>query len=325
MQAFIKQRSDFKTLPVLNVIDYDITIDSIYDENSVFTVAGEYALNQGDFLFFEGKGWIIQRADPAEGVTVITYVDMVNLFARSIVYPGAGADIESFAAAAIDSNFSDISDATYNMPYIVVTAATSTAFIVPEVKDGVYSLKPYIALARRLANVFVTFAVSGNMLAVTVEARAAVNRKIDFLDDAHKILTESYSASSVAKITAVELAGETVTLVRDFYLMADGTITEDPGEDTRATGDWTVITTTTTGDDTAVKVADEFAKNSYSHLIEFESSKTYGFYDRLQVRIRGRVLNSYISAVRRTSTSNRTFYKSGELRRTLTDKLKEMI
>ena len=178
---------------------------------------------------------------------------------------------------------------------------------------------------RRLAGVTVSFSVSGQYLYVLIEQREAVNRKIDFKDDAHKILTESYSASSVAKITAVELSGETVTLVRDFYLMADGTITETPGEDTRATGDWAVITTTTTGDDTAVKVADEFAKNSYSHLIEFESSKVYGFYDRLQVRIRGRVLTSYISAVRKTSTSTRTFYKSGELRRTLTDKLKEMI
>ncbi|MEL7610344.1 MAG: hypothetical protein AAGU74_12705, partial [Bacillota bacterium] len=70
-----------------------------------------------------------------------------------------------------------------------------------------------------------------------------------------------------------------------------------------------------------LKVADEFAKNSYSHLIEFDGLKELNFYDRLQVRIRGRVLNSYVSAVRRTSKSRMTTYKSGELRLTLMDKL----
>ena len=323
MQGFIKRRSDFKTIALLDVIDYDITLASIYDENSSFKVAGEVALNQGDFLFFEGHGWIIERSDPAEGMTQITCVDLVNLFSRSIVYT-VGTDIETFIQDGIEDNFSGSGDTVFDMPYIVVTVATTTTFIAPEVKDGVYSLKSYIALARRLSGVYVSFAVAGSTLSVSIEARSAVSRKIDFLDDAHKILAESYSASSVAKITAMELVGDTVTLVRDFYLMADGSVTETP-VGTRATGDWVAITTTTNGDDTAVKVADDFAKNSYSHLIEFESSKVYGFYDRLQVRIRGRVLSSYISAIRKSSKSNRTLYKSGELRLTLTDKLKEMI
>ncbi|MEL7609487.1 MAG: hypothetical protein AAGU74_08260, partial [Bacillota bacterium] len=265
MQAFIKRRTDFKTLPLLNVIDYDITLASIYDENSTFTVAGEYALNQGDFLFFEGHSWLIEKSEPSEGVTAITAVDMVQLFARPIVYPGAGADIESFIAAAIEDNFSGSGDAAYDMPYITVTAATSTPFIAPEIEAGTYSLKSYIALVRRLAGIFVGFSAAGNALAVTIGARAVPTHKIDFADDAYRLIAESYSAASIAKITAVELVDGSASLVRDFYLLTNGVITEDPGSAERAAGDWSVITTTTTGDETVLKVADEFAKNSYSH------------------------------------------------------------
>ncbi|MEL7610596.1 MAG: hypothetical protein AAGU74_13975, partial [Bacillota bacterium] len=265
MQTFIKRRSDFKTLPLLDVIDYDVAIASIYDENSTFAIAGEHALSQGSFIFFEGHGWLIDKAAPSEGVTSITAVDLVQLFKRAIVYPGPGTDIESFIAAAIEDNFAAAGDAAYDMPYIAVTAVTSTPFIAPEVKDGVYSLKEYIALVRRLAWVFVDFSVARDTLEITVGARAVPTRKIDFADDAYRLIAESYSAASIAKITAVELVDGSASLVRDFYLLTNGVIIEDPGSAERAAGDWSVITTTTTGDETVLKVADEFAKNSYSH------------------------------------------------------------
>lgn len=335
MQGFIKSRTDFKTMPVLEVIDYAMVLASIYDDVSKFSVLGEVALNQGDFFFFNGQGWLIDSAEPSEGATIISASDLVNLFVRPIIYYGPVDSTEQFIAEEIVYNFVTSGDEVYDAPYISIEILTSTAFIPPEVESGLYSLKSYISLVRRLANIFVTFKIENNRLVVTIQSLPVVTRKIDFGDGEHMLTSENYSASSVSKITAVEVDEEDViTNIRDFYLMTDDTIVESPEPPTgeRVSGDWTVITASAPNeeeeepeDQTITKVVDEFLKNSYSHLIEFESTKTYGFYDRLYIRIRGRVFRSYISEVQKTYKSNRTLYKSGELRRTLVDKLKEMV
>jgi hypothetical protein len=284
------------------------------------------AANEGDFFIFDGSIYLIKNVEPNEGITNLTCIDVDNLFTREIPYV-AGTYIETFIKAAIDDNFKNVADSTYAMSYLNVTASTSTAFIAPDVENGYFNLKSYIAKARRLANVFVTYAISGNTLNITIAAESIVTRKIDFGDTAYILDSESYSVESIAKITAVETTDGVIDRTTDFYLMADGTVTTTPGTATRATGEWQVIYATYKADisEVTLKVQDEFAKNSYSHLIEFSTTKEFDFYDKAQLRLNGAVLNSYISQVRKTSDSDLIFYKSGELRVRLTELLKEMI
>ena len=129
-------------------------------------------------------------------------------------------------------------------------------------------------------------------------------------------MEENYSDNSIAKITAISNG-----IATDYYRLADGSITKTLGENARATGKWSVIAIKNAADEETA-VLDEFSKSSYSHSIVFKSTKQYGFFDRVVLRRNGRLLSSYLSSITVSSGDTRTLYKSGELRCSMTDKLR---
>jgi hypothetical protein len=319
MIAYLKRRSDFITYAHLSVTDYDTCIGSIYEENSSITVVGEHSIVLGDFVVMGGSMGVVSRAEPNKGVTVVTCVDILTAFSRPLIYGTDGASIEAFISAGLTNNFKSVSDTVYDMPYLNITTGSATSFIKPDIEDGLYNLKSYIAKVRRLKNVYTDIGADDNSMTVNISVKAVPSHKITFKDSAHELIGENYSNASVAKITAVSSGVGT-----DYYLMADGTITTSPGAAARAAGEWKTLIIRDTAD-VANEVADEFAKNSHSHSIEFYSSRLYGFYDTVEFNINGRVFSSYISSVRKTSKDSRALYRSGELQTKLTDKLKRRI
>lgn len=315
MDCFIKRKSDFKTAHRLTVLDYDYALDSVYDETSTFTVLTEITGIEGDFLFFDGWLGVVVSCAPTKGQTAIVCKGILNAFSRTLI-SGTGTYIEDFIKDALETEYKNLSDTVYDMPYLSVSTTSSTAFLSPDVDDNsLWNLKSYIAKVRRLASVFCTFGVSNNTLTVEIGTKNIPTRKVDFNDRSHRLESESYSKLSVAKVTAI------TNTTTHYYLHSDGSY--DTTDTDRVTGEWVVITTTVEKQET--DVADTFARSAYSHLINFYSERTFDFYDRLQVRTEaGRVLNSYISAVRK-SARNDVLYKCGELRATFREQQKEMI
>ena len=315
MDCFIKRRSDFKTIHRLTVLDYDIALDSVYDDASSIAVLSEISGIEGDFLFLDGWLGVVDKCSPDKGQTDITCKNVLTAFSRSLV-ADTGTYIEAFIQTKLEAEYKNLTDAVYDMPYLSVSTTSSTAFISPDVDDnGLWNLKSYAAKVRRLASVFCTWGIDGNTLTVEIGVKTVPIRKVDFSDRSHRLESESYAKSSVAKVTAI-----TDTTTTHYYLHSDGTY--DTTNADRVDGEWVILPTTTEGE--AEAVADTFAKSAYSHLVTFFSDREFDFYDALQIRINGRVLQSYVSCVKK-SMRNGTLYKSGELRVTLTDKLKEMI
>ncbi len=318
MQCYVKRRSDFKTVYALDVYDYDVVIDSIYDENGSISVVGEVSGIEGNFIYFNGWIGIVDSVAPERGTTVITTKTILSAFARPLVPVADGSAIEPFIKLKIESEYKNLSDAVYRMPYLSVSADSTTGFISPDVEDGFWNLRSYIAKVRRLKGVFVTWGIDGDTLTCAIGAKTVPVRIVDFADTAHRLQSESYSRYTVGKITAIQTV-DNITTQTHYYAHADGTYSTT--DEDRVSGEWIVIATDADGELDAV--AEEFARSSYSHLIEFYSDRKFDFYDSLRVRVGGRVLQSYISSVRVTKSG--TLYRSGELRRTLTDKLKELI
>lgn len=316
MLCYIKSRTDFKTKPAPPVVlDYDIALNSVYDDASSIVVQGEITGIEGDFIYVDGWLGVVSSVAPDRGQTTITATNILSAFSRPLL-PTSGTYIEAFIKDTIEAQYKNLADTVYQMPYLSVTTTSNTGFISPDVEDGVWNIKSYAAKVRRLKSVFITWGMSGtNTLTCSIGVKATPTRRVDFADGANRLESETYSNYSVAKVTA--LVGGVAT---DYFLHSDGTFNTTNAD--RVSGAWEVIVTE--AEKMADAVAEVFAKSAYSHLITFYSDRSMNFYDKLQIRTEtGRVLNSYISCVRKSR--NGVLYKSGELRTTFREQQKEMI
>ena len=318
MIAYIKRRSTFATYLHINISTYNAALNSIYDDQSTLTAIGEIDIDAEDFLIFDNFIGIIKTVTPGEeDTTEIVCDSILHAFKRKLVYPTPPATIEAFINSEMTDNYKSVSDAEYDMPYLSITSTDTTSFIKPDVEDGMYSLKSYIAKVRRTKSVFVSFTVSGNTLAVNIAEVTPATYNIVMADGKHELITQSFAKSSIAKITSLQ-----DSTTKYWYLQADGSITNSPPAP-RLEGAWIGIPIDTDATDTEV-VADEFAKNSKSNKIEFRSFEEYDFYSTVSLRIKETVLTSYVSSVRIDDMDARFLYKTGDLKITFTDKQKEL-
>lgn len=321
MVGYLKRMSTFATYQQVEVVAWDAALASIYDDVSQFTVLGKEVefSSAGDWFICGDFLGVVAEVSPEAGQTSLKCYEAATAFKRPIVPAAAGTYVEPWLKTAIETNFKAATDTAYAMPYLTVTVDSSTAFVGPDTEDGLFNIKSYLAKVRRVKSVFVEYEIGRASLGVSIKAKAIPTRNIFFSDGRHEIVGQSYSDSSVAKITAYQSGAGT-----DYYLMADGSITTTPGTATRAAGAWKTLVVDD-GSDVLVSVTDAFAANSHSHKIEFRSAEKYNFYDNVAINKDGRVVNSYISSIRIDGGDARYLYKSGELKTTLSDKLKELI
>ena len=321
MIAYIRDRRTFKLKHHATALNYDMTLQSIYDEVSDFTIKGtESSAQAGDFFFAGGFYGIVKEVDKDRETLHITCNDIDTLFSRDIPdNPGViGGSIEQYIKAQIDRYYVNLPDAVYAAPYLKVVAQTSTAGnVLPDVEEGVWNIKSYLSKVRRLHNIHTSYSVVDGKLVMRIFHRDRRKHKVFLKLSDFEVLEESFAHDAIGKITTIaEDTGEK----RDWYLLTDGTITNTNTGENRVDGTWEVMKVGEAAE-AAQEVKNKFAENSDSHLIEFSCNREYGFYDDLTIRTKGgRVLTSYISAIRKTADQDKTVYKSGELRIMLDEK-----
>lgn len=322
MQVFIKDKKTFATKYGGKALDWDITLQSIYDEVSNITIRrGENPINSGDYVFAGDYCGIVRDVETERELLILSCRDMATMFERPLLPPDTwtGTSIEDWIKGQIDRHYTNQQDGAYRLPYLKVIARTSTpGTTAPDIEDGVWNIKSYLSKVRRLHNIHITFEAKNQNLVVRIIRRTRQEHKI-FLDSTQfDILEESYSSDTISKITTI--TSET-NIRKDWYLLTDGTITDDYTLSNRVEGKWEIVTIKEAGE--AEQAArDKFAENSKSHLIEFAADQRYEFYDNLLIRTKkGVVVISYISAIRMEKGREKLVYKSGELRTLLTDKI----
>ncbi len=318
MQAYIKNRSDFKTSKMIDVSSYEMCVASISDVASRCIVNGEYSGIENDFLIFDGSIFIIAACAPARGQTEIQCIDIVNLFDRDVIYESAGDHVEEWLAGIITDNYIDLTDTAYKMAYMTISYETETAFVVPDVEKNTFNVKEYIRKIQRLKSLILEYTVTGDTLEIDIVVKSIPTHNVDFAMDSYNLSAETYSKNNVAKITTI-----TEGTATDYYLFDDDTYSTNPAAGTRVTGEWITLYLADSADP-ALKVAETFAKNSSSHLVEFYSEKKFGLLDKLTIRSKDRVLSSYVAAKIKRSGDNRYLYKSGELLTTASSKISSM-
>lgn len=317
MVAFIKRRKDFRTVASAEVVSYDVPLASISDDVGTIVLYDTTVTrgSEGDFLIMDGHIWIVEQVTPNEMQTTVTVTDIAAAFDRLLPFGEDGESIGSFLAQQLADHYRNVSDLSYQMPYLEITNLDNTPWLGPTVTDGLFNLRTYMRKVNRLRDVQVLFSVSQNKLNILIQPRTRPSHNILFGDGTSQLISRSYSRSSIAKVTAYQF-GEGHT----YYLSADGdVIQEEPIF--RAEGKWEVLALEDT-EDLEEKVQDIFSQNSNSHKIEWRSTKTYELYDTVVLRLDGGLMSSYVSYIGISSADQRYYYKSGELATTLTERLK---
>ena len=324
MDCFIKERKTFKTIAVCPVLDYEMTVKSIFDEMSSFLISinKEKIITVGDYLITNEFIGIITEITRGRESAQISCEDIIKLFSRPQIYTAKGsATIEAYIESVLTNFYKNNTDVIYHLPFLEIEKKTdTTSAIEPDVEDGIWNLKSFFAKVRRVNNVFVDFEATKNTLKITIQRKDIVTKNLDLLMPTIEIEEESYSNRQLGKITTIETGGN-----RDWYLLTDGTITNTYQTTDRVDGELTVINLAGNADALS-EVQNTFLQNTYSHKILFSTSNArFNFYDRLRIASGGKIFSSYISAIRKRKSSIKTEYLCGEMRTKLTDKIMEEI
>lgn len=316
MRAFIIDRRTFITKAHGRALNYSLN-RSIYDAVSTVTVSGlSPPPDAGDFIFLDGTDFIGVISDVSLNGTAagLSVSQIGNILDRQLLYePREYQYLEDNLLNLIEANYINCPDAFYAYPYLDAYAPTHTAAqVAPDLDNGgVYTLKSYAAKLRRLHNIFLTWGIRRQKLTLDISERVKTVRKVDFGNPNYVLTEQSFSDKKVSKITTVaEDAGEK----RDWVLLADGSVVNSAPVEGRTDGEWIILQVNEAAEaENAAR--DEFLKNEYSHKIAFTANKNSGFglYDRLQIRLDGKLFYSYVTGLEETSGSDYAQISCGEL------------
>lgn len=338
MICFIKDRKSFTTTSMATAVDFEIH-DSIYDTVSRVTIpTPESPINEGDFVLFDGVPYvgIVSEVEIDGGTTEISVKQGVQLFSREMFFtPATYTYLEDHLKDLIDTNYTNCSDAVYKLPFLSVTATTHTSgTLMPDIGDATtyanpssvagetlkltevkytagstYSIASYISKMRRVKDIVCDWSFTNTVLKVDITQKSFPTHNIDMSNPSYKITEQTFSDETVGKLTVYcEEDGNYYTR----YLKDDGTITSTYSPTGRVDGEWKSIVISELAELNDA-VADEFALNYYSHKLSFMTDKNYGLYDKLMIRINGKVFSSYISGIITRKGSKYREIECGEL------------
>ena len=330
MIAFVKSIRDFSTLAAAQVVSWDLPLATSGDDTGIVVLLGESpASREGNWLVIDRRIYLISQTSFIKGLTTLTLKMPVNAFDRGIYYSGAGASIEEFIASALTKSYKTIGDSYFAMPYLNITADSTTPFTVPEISDGMYVLSDYIKSVQPstyttegtvdVPGVICDFSCTDTTLDIRVHNSAPITRKAVFDTSLFQLKARAGNRDITSKVSVIVPDTGKIT---DFYLSAWGKpVTTPPAE--RIAGKW--VSVAYNDKEPAIDTArKEFEKNQETHKIEFYSKLQFGLLDPIMMRMGDAVETYRITCIRESSADDRYLYTCGDLPTTLTDKIKQI-
>lgn len=343
MLFYVKDRKTFKTKAVLEGVSWKL-VRSVWTDLSEIVAKDDPNVSAGDFVY-NMDGWVglISDLERNDNQISLKIEKIERLFQRQMIWYGGGyawpceqtlyVGLLNYKSGAGETHLTPPSasdDSVYALPYLTVSRQTLTAGpSYPLLDKGLIKISSYISQCRRLQSVFTDFTISGDTLTATIEQKTQSQKTLITTNFPCVIKEESFSETKVAKVTTYKYEeGDsyipTTSEIEDWYLMKDGTISNDPDSGTREEGDWEMASRMNE-DDATVVAQNVFAKNAYSHklIIQMqEKDARYDFYDLVRVEVGNHIYDSYVS--RKTITSDGLVeYTFGDLKTSLMDKINE--
>ena len=353
MIAYVLDNKTLKTKDILEFEQYEFREDIEYSEKSSITVSRAPKIRDDDLVLCRGEGgWkfigICETFDSGSGKQEynITLLQKERLFDREIFVAHeemlSETGIEDFIAQTIRDNFTESGDDLMDKDDICLEVLTHTRIAAKvDAENGVYNLKTYLGNAKQYYGIFLDFSISGEKLVITIAKRDEPPVPIDIEVSDISDYDEVYSVKALAKLMVnwklpdtQNENGETVNGAserRQFYLLADRTITEDGSDQNRAAGTVKSIhIEAQTEDEMLQQVYNEFSANEYSHKVTFNLKRDSRLYPRERfyvgrkctIRTKTGIRTSQVTKAEDESGSAMVALTFGNLKVTLIEKLR---
>lgn len=333
---WIFDHKDFSVKDIIEIADYEISIDEETNSNSLISVLKKTTAKSEDIVAIKKNNEVIYwgiidniQNNDGEALYQYTLKYITNLFNQSVILEDENliktAGIEDFIESTIDKNFTNNIDTFVNLNYLEINVKTHTKkqTTVSNVQNNIYNLHTWITNCTQLYNIVYSFEIVNRKLVMTIEEKELETELIDI--NAHPIsnYTEVFETDVVSKVTVLydrvneaENPGQYV-----LYLLNDRTTTTNMNDTNRAEGK-SVTVYTANYEDAQQMALDQMKANAYNHNI------TFAYYNRFiqigtPIAIKTKeslIYDTYISAIKITQ-SKFIEYTCGNIRINFIDKL----
>lgn len=329
MFMWIFDYKDFSIKDIVEIADYEISIDEETNSNSLIRVLKDTGAKARDIVAVKKNNetvyWgIINEVSNNDGEQLYEYTTkyITNMFNQDVILENEEliktTGVEDFIANAITNNFIENEDTFLNKTYLQLNVKTHTTkqTTVSNVQDGIYNLHTWMTNCTQNYNIVYSFSISNGKLAITIEVQEIEKELIDVNAQAISNYSEVFETDVVAKVTVLTSTGQ-----YNLYLLNDRTTTTDMNNENRADG--TVETVYTENmEDANQKALDVMKSNSYNHNITFSLADKYikiGTPIAIKTK-KSIILDTYISAIKFTQAKFFE-YTCGNIRVKFIDKL----
>lgn len=327
---WIFDHKDFSVKDIVEISDYDISIDEETNANSIIKVLKETSAKSRDIIAIKKNNELvywgtIQEINNDDGKQLYEYTlkYITNMFDQNVILKSEDliktTGVEDFIAKAITDNFIENKDTFLNKEYLQIEVKTHTTkqTTVSNVQDNIYNLHTWMTNCTQNYNIVYSFSIVNKKLVITIENKETKKELIDTTAQAISNYTEVFETNVVSKVTVLtKEEGE-----YNLYLLNDRTTTTDMTNENRADGKVEVVYTEKM-EDANQKALDTMKSNSYNHNITFNMLDKYikvGTPIAIKTR-KSVILDTYISAIKLTQKKF-IEYTCGNIRIKFIDKL----
>ena len=333
---WIFDHKDFSVKDIVEISDYEISIDEETNSNSLISVLKKTTAKSEDIVAIKKNNEVIYwgiidniQNNDGEALYQYTLKYITNLFNQSVILENESliktAGIEDFIEDAINSNFINNIDTFVNLNYLEINVKTHTKkqTTVSNVQNNIYNLHTWITNCTQLYNIVYSFEIVNRKLVMTIEEKELETELIDINAQPISNYTEIFETDVVSKVTVLydrvneaENPGQYV-----LYLLNDRTTTTNINDTNRAEGKSATVYTANY-EDAQQMALDQMKANAYNHNI------TFAYYNRFiqigtPIAIKTKeslIYDTYISAIK--ITQNKFIeYTCGNIRINFIDKL----
>lgn len=239
--------------------------------------------------------------------------------------------VEDFLKNVIDNTFISSTDLLFNKTYLTCICDTHTQLNINiENNNNIYNLMEFISYCRQYYDIYVCYNVLADGIQIVIKKIEKPLLNIDCTIQDVVNFNETFSNEILSRITVI--SEETLTKTT-YYLKKDKSITIDIDDVDREEG--TIKTISCSKDINMLQEAiDEFNRNKYKHNIVFDLSKNNKLIEfndiytgrKVKVKTRkGDIYESFISKIEFDVVEEFYHVTLGDLKVTLTDKLKGVL